>query len=77
MQDIGDKVLENQANSAFILNILENLGRLPHDFDGTWLLKLLDSESSTVRFLAVKNYVEMFKLVQKIKNSRTRIEPLF
>ena len=54
-QNLASKVLENRANNAYVLNILENLGRLPHDFDGNWLLKLLDNESSTIRFLAVKN----------------------
>lgn len=47
--------LENCSNSAYILNTLENLGRLPHDYDGNWLLQFLDNESSTIRFLAVKN----------------------
>jgi hypothetical protein len=52
---IGVNQLENRANNAYILNTLENLGRLPRDYDGSWLLDFLDNESSTIRFLAVKN----------------------
>ena len=55
IQNFGVQVLENRANNAYVLTVLEGLGRLPRDFDGRWLLKLLDNESSTIRFLAVKN----------------------
>jgi len=54
-QNLGVQMLENRANNAYVLNILEKLGRLPHDFDGSWLLNFLDNESSSIRFLAVKN----------------------
>jgi DNA modification methylase len=54
-QNLGIQMLKNKANNAYVLNILEKLGRLPHDFDGSWLLNFLDNESSTIRFLAVKN----------------------
>jgi hypothetical protein len=54
-KNIGAQMLEKQANSAYVLNTLENLGRLPHDFDGNWLLEFLNNESSSIRFLAVKN----------------------
>ncbi|MDR0644017.1 MAG: HEAT repeat domain-containing protein, partial [Treponema sp.] len=48
-------MLENRRNNAYILNTLENLGRLPRDFDGRRLLEFLDNENSAIRFLAVKN----------------------
>jgi DNA modification methylase len=54
-KNIGAYVLENRANNARVLNTLETLGRLPHDFDGRWLLDFLDNENSAIRFLAVKN----------------------
>jgi hypothetical protein len=54
-QNLGAQMLKNRANSAYVLNILEKLGRLPHDFDGNWLLEFLNNESSTIRFWAVKN----------------------
>jgi len=54
-QNLGVQMLKNKANNAYVLNILEKLGRLPHDFDGNWLLEFLNNESSTIRFLAVKN----------------------
>jgi DNA modification methylase len=54
-QDIGAFLQANTPNNAYIQTILENLGRLPTTFDGNWLIKLLDNESSSIRFLAVKN----------------------
>jgi DNA modification methylase len=54
-QNLGTQMLENRANNAYVLNTLEQLGRLPQDFDGNWLLEFLNNESSTIRFLAVKN----------------------
>lgn len=38
-----------------ILFLLENLGYLPKDFDGSWLLNYLYNKNSQVRFWAVKN----------------------
>jgi len=46
---------ENRVNNTEIIKTLENLGRLPRDFNGNWLIKLLNNESSSIRFLAVKN----------------------
>ncbi|MHC6203651.1 DNA methyltransferase [Breznakiellaceae bacterium SP9] len=54
-QDIGAFLQDNTVNNANLQAILENLGRLPSTFDGSWLIKLLDNESSSIRFLAVKN----------------------
>jgi len=60
-QNLGAQMLENRTNNTFILNTLGNLGRLPRDFDGSWLLEFLDNESSTIRFLAVKNLGKLKK----------------
>jgi DNA modification methylase len=38
-----------------ILYFLKNLGYLPKDFDGSWLLNFLQNKSSQIRFWAVKN----------------------
>jgi HEAT repeat protein len=54
-QDIGAFLRGNTATNAHIQAILENLGRLPANFDSGWLVKLLGNESSSIRFLAVKN----------------------
>ncbi|MHB9295716.1 hypothetical protein PilKf_01464 [Pillotina sp. SPG140] len=54
-QDIGTFLQENTATNTRIQAILENLGRLPANFDSGWLVKLLDNENSSIRFLAVKN----------------------
>ncbi|MDR1362907.1 MAG: HEAT repeat domain-containing protein [Spirochaetaceae bacterium] len=54
-QDIGAFLQENTVNNAYIMGLLENLGRLPSSFNGDWLVKLLDNENSGIRFLAVKN----------------------
>jgi DNA modification methylase len=54
-ENLGALIFENRKNNAYIQNILENLGRLPQNFDGNWLLELLDNDSSSIRFLAVKN----------------------
>ncbi len=48
-------IAENKSKNPFILYILENLGYLPEDFDGSWLLDLLKSDNSQIRFWAVKN----------------------
>jgi len=46
---------KNKSSNRNVLNLLENLGRLPDDFDGKFLLDLLDNENSKVRYWAVKN----------------------
>lgn len=38
-----------------ILYLLENLGYLPKDFDGSWLINYLNNKNSQIRFWAVKN----------------------
>lgn len=48
-------VYENKRNNAYLLNILENLGQLPKDFDGSWLPDLLESKNKQIRFWTVKN----------------------
>ncbi|MFA5806037.1 MAG: DNA methyltransferase [Melioribacteraceae bacterium] len=52
---IGQLVREHKKSNGYVLNILENLGQLPVNFDGSFLPELLDSKSSQVRFWSVKN----------------------
>src|SRR3990172_3738796 len=52
---IGRLVREHKKSNGYILNILENLGQLPDNFDGSFLPELLDSKNSQVRFWTVKN----------------------
>jgi DNA modification methylase len=48
------KLIENYTDSRSITFILENLGQLPKDFDGSFLPKLLEHKNSSVRTWAVK-----------------------
>lgn len=52
---IGKLVREHKSSNGYVLNILENLGQLPNNFDGSFLPELLDSKSNQVRFWTVKN----------------------
>jgi len=52
---IKELVREHKSNNSYVLNILENLGRLPDNFDSSWLPEMLDSKSNQVRFWTVKN----------------------
>ena len=44
--------IDNEKNILFVLN---NLGRLPEDFDEYWIKKLLSSKNDKIRLSAVKN----------------------
>ena len=71
---IGKLVREHKTSNNYVLNILENLGHLPDNFDGSWLPELLDSKSSQVRFWAVKNLGKLtdddfLKILKKVANS--------
>jgi DNA modification methylase len=73
---IGELVRQHKTNNAYVLNILENLGQLPDDFDGSFLPDLLDSKSSNVRFWTVKNLGklsddEFLKTLKKIATTDT------
>ena len=43
------------GNEQHILFVLNNLGRLPRDFDDSWLKNLLTSNNHKIRLHAVKN----------------------
>lgn len=52
---LKELVIKNINNKAFIINILKNLGKLPDNFDGEWLLQLLGNKNRNIRLLSVKN----------------------
>jgi len=52
-------VRNNSSNAGNLVFILENLGHLPVNFDGKWLLDLTQSKFSHVRELAVKNIAKL------------------
>jgi len=52
--DLGH-LIDKQKDSGSIMFILENLGYLPKNFNGEFLLPLLKHEHPQVRLLAVKN----------------------
>ncbi|MDZ4712696.1 MAG: DNA methyltransferase [bacterium] len=52
---ISNLVRENSSKNKYLLNILENLGKLPNNFDGSFLPDLLDNKNSQVRLWTVKN----------------------
>lgn len=54
-------LVKSQTESGTIVYILENLGRLPKDFDGSWLPDLLEHKNKHVRLCAVKT-------IGKLKN---------
>lgn len=69
-------VREHKKSNAYLLNLLEKLGQLPVNFDGSWLPQLLDSRSSQVRFWTVKNLGklkddEFLKILKKVATSDT------
>jgi len=72
-ESIVELVRNNSTNSGNLVFILENLGHLPNNYDGSWLLELTKNKSSQVRELAVKNiakltqtdYVEILKDILK------------
>lgn len=49
----------NQKNNKIIVFVLENLGYLPKNFDGSFLLPLLKHEDSKIRMLAAKNIAKL------------------
>lgn len=76
--EIIDKAKDNN-----IVFILENLGRLPKNFNGEWLTKLLNNSNDKIRLLAVKNigklanikYLDvLYALSKSEKNSMIRRE---
>jgi DNA modification methylase len=76
-------LLKEANNNGALINILEKIGRLPTDFDGTYFLPFLHNNDDTIRFLAVKNigklgndkYLEsMISIVKEDPNSNIRRE---
>jgi DNA modification methylase len=54
--DVFSKLVkETNTSNSKLLYILEHLGHLPADFDGSWLPELLNSKNSQIRFWTVKN----------------------
>lgn len=54
-------LVKNYQDSGSLKFILENLGHLPKDFDGSFLIDLLKHKSSTVRLWAVKTMGKLTK----------------
>ena len=44
--DLGELARNNLSNAGNLVSILENLGHLPVNFDGKWLLELTNSRFS-------------------------------
>ncbi|MBI1801133.1 MAG: HEAT repeat domain-containing protein [Chloroflexi bacterium] len=61
-QDTLRSLLHTHQDSRVLLRILNNLGRLPGDFDGSIFIPLLAHQSSDVRLAALKN-------LGKVKNA--------
>ncbi|MFH1962724.1 MAG: DNA methyltransferase [bacterium] len=57
--DLSELARNNLSNAGNLVSILENLGHLPANFDGKWLLELTNSRFSQVRELAVKNIAKL------------------
>jgi len=52
MTSFINSIIKNEKNILFVLN---NLGRLPADFDDSWLKTLLSSKNDKIRLNAIKN----------------------
>ncbi|MDI6780766.1 MAG: DNA methyltransferase [bacterium] len=57
--DLSELARNNLSNAGNLVSILKNLGHLPVNFDGKWLLELTNSRFSQVRELAVKNIAKL------------------
>lgn len=77
------ELIQDAKNTSKIKFILNNLGRLPTNFDGKCILPLLESEDDEIRFLAVKNigklsninyFAPVSKIAKKDENSMLRRE---
>ncbi len=77
------KNLIDTKNESDIIFILNNLGKLPKDFNANWLAELLHHSNEKIRLLAVKNigklsnikYLDiLFSLSKKDENSMIRRE---
>ena len=64
----GDLTVENQSDKNLIAT-LEDLGYLPNDFQGGWIINLLEHKNPKVRLLAAKN-------IAKLNHSKN-LEPLW
>ena len=61
--NLFDKIInDNISNSGNLIFVLENLGRLPSDFDPNSLIKLTSHKDPQVRILSVKNLAKLSKL---------------
>ncbi len=49
------RFIRSDGNNPSLVFLLENLGRLPADFDGECFIPLLESQNEKIRYLAVKN----------------------
>lgn len=60
----------NSTNASKIVFILENLGHLPSDYDGSWLLELTKNKLPQIRELAIKNIAKLTRVeyINLLKN---------
>ena len=49
------KLLSNTKDNTILYNVLKNLGRLPDNFNGDYLIPLLSHENDKIRLLTIKN----------------------
>lgn len=77
------KLIQNQRDTKSLLFILQNLGRLSYNFDGTCFTPLLNHENDNIRLWAVKNIGKInngnyFDIISNVatndKNSMVRRE---
>lgn len=72
-----------EKDNSKISYFLDNLGRIPSNFDGGWLFKLARNENHKIRLSAIKNIgkitlngkiEKLYKLFEKEENSENRRE---
>src|SRR5688572_29247075 len=64
-------IRENKTNNKHLLYILEHLGHLPQNFDGSLFLELIESKNNQIRFWVVKNLGKLIS--EEFLNILTRV----
>src|SRR5690625_889411 len=65
-KSLTNLIEENKENKTTIINILNNIGRLPENFTGEWLFDFAKNNDPKVRLAAIKN-IGKLKLGDDVK----------
>ncbi len=80
IEELLSKIKNDNTQISYFL---DNLGRIPNNFDGDWLFGLAENENHKIRLLSIKNLgkitlngkvEKLYKLFEKEENSENRRE---